>query len=367
MQAQQPRGRRAVAERPGGEQQAPHDRGQDQRPGHEATRPGDVPGDLGVHGVSSPWCGVQRRLRGACPRPRPRSVGRSWPTLVADVEVVGRPSRRCRARAAVVLLVLVVARCATVRWWPPMRRATAMRAAEARKVAATLSAAAASRARRGARAGACRRRAGRRVRLGVGGLGFLRARHDGDGTDGRGELGGERVRDCARSGKRPSRTGNRPKRSRNQPKRQLELASWATSARRLDSPKPLGRDVRGCRPAASRTTGRCEQVQARCRVPRLRRAVRHARPGVLRPGRDVLRSPVRRSDRSRSTSCRGSSPPPSGRSIETGVAPAGARARALPRRRVRAGRDHARRRRAPPARRHVEALPPRGRRRRARR
>ena len=99
---------------------------------------------------------------------------------------------------------------------------------------------------------------------------------------------------------------------------------------------------------------------------RLRGALRRARPGLPRPGHHVLAlgrgaavpARPRAADHRRRRS---------GRSIEAGRAPAGARARGVPRRRLRPGRDPRRRRRAAPARRQLVALPPLRRRHRARR
>ena len=100
-------------------------------------------------------------------------------------------------------------------------------------------------------------------------------------------------------------------------------------------------------------------------VPRrLRRAMRHARSRVFRPGRDLrvlgrggatipTRPRTPNSFRRRMVDHR------------KGSGPTGSRAGAVPGRCVRTRRDHARPGRAPPARRDVEALPSCGRRRRA--
>ena len=127
----------------------------------------------------------------------------------------------------------------------------------------------------------------------------------------------------------------------------------------------MGRDARSSRSAA------CPLPDAVRADPdavsrRLRRAVRHARPRVFRPRRDLRvlgRGGAAISARSR---------PPDHlrrRMVDRRAwgRPAGARARAFSRRRVRTRRDHARSGRAPPAGRHVEALPPSRRRSRARR
>ena len=151
VEAQQPRRCRPATEHLGGEQQAPDDGGEDQRPGDDAAGPGDVPRDL-VHRSAPARGGVRggagrrgaedvldARRRGRAGAAR--GAGRWSPS--SDRRVVD--AWRCSSR-----------RCAVGASWSRPGRRARRSTPPSESIAATLSAVAALRAR--ARAGPARGR-----------------------------------------------------------------------------------------------------------------------------------------------------------------------------------------------------------------